>query len=265
MEFVIENLTKTFGNKVVINDASFSFQEGKIYGLLGRNGAGKTTLFNCINGDLKTNGGRFFFFDGEERKPEASDIGYVLSTPNVPDFLTAREFLKFFLEINPSEALKKMEVWETPGQDGHASENLYQNLDSNKMDRLFDIVKLAPEDRDRLLKDFSHGMKNKMQMLVALISEPKLLLLDEPLTSLDVVVSEEMKNLLRSYKEGRVTIFSTHILDLAIDLCDEIVLLSKGRLEPVEHAQLNDQEFKAHIIESLQDEDNGDTVNIPQA
>jgi ABC-2 type transport system ATP-binding protein len=87
-------------------------------------------------------------------------------------------------------------------------------------------MSIAPEDRDKLLKDYSHGMKNKMQMLINIIAQPKVLLLYEPLTSLDVVVAEEMKGLLRSLKEGRITIFSTHILDLSLDLCDEIVLLS---------------------------------------
>lgn len=74
---------------------------GKIYGLLGRNGAGKTTLFNCINRDIKADGGSFWLEDnGNRREVVADDIGYVLSTPTVPEFLTGREFLKFFLDIN---------------------------------------------------------------------------------------------------------------------------------------------------------------------
>ena len=76
-----------------------------------------------------------------------------------------------------------------------------------------------------------------MQMLINIMAQPKILLLDEPLTSLDVVVAEEMKQLLRSLKAGRITIFSTHIMDLALDLCDEIVLLSRGELEVVEKIQ----------------------------
>ena len=71
------------------------------------------------------------------------------------------------------------------------------------------------------MKDYSHGMKNKMQMLINIIAKPEILLLDEPLTSLDVVVAEEMKQLLRALKSDRITIFSTHIMDLALDLCDE--------------------------------------------
>ena len=116
------------------------------------------------------------------------------------------------------------------------------------------MMSIAPEDRDKLLKDYSHGMKNKMQMLINIIAQPKILLLDEPLTSLDVVVAEEMKQLLRSQKDGKITIFSTHIMDLALDLCDEIVLLSHGVLEVVEKSNLDNQEFKEKIIAALKEE-----------
>ena len=94
-----------------------------------------------------------------------------------------------------------------------------------------------------------------MQMLINIIAHPNILLLDEPLTSLDVVVAEEMKQLLRSLKEGRITIFSTHIMDLALDLCDEIVLLSHGELEVVEKSNLDNQEFKEKIIAALREEE----------
>ena len=98
MEFVIEHLSKRFEQKEVLKDIDFTFQEGKIYGLLGRNGAGKTTLFNCLNRDIKADSGTFFLEEyGTRREVAAEDIGYVLSTPTVPEFLTGREFLKFFL------------------------------------------------------------------------------------------------------------------------------------------------------------------------
>lgn len=90
MEFIIEHLQKHFETKNVLRDISFSFQSGKIYGLLGRNGAGKTTLFNCLNRDMRADGGRFFILEeGREREPRAEEMGYVLSTPAVPEFLTA--------------------------------------------------------------------------------------------------------------------------------------------------------------------------------
>ena len=226
MQFVIEHLEKCYEKKEVLRDASFAFASGKIYGLLGRNGAGKTTLFNCINRDIRSDGGSFYLVgdDGARRELQAQDVGYVLSTPTVPEFLTAREFLKFFLEINEGKI-----------------------RNPQPLDVYFDRMNIAPEDRDKLLKDYSHGMKNKMQMLVNLIAEP--------LTSLDVVVAEEMKELLRHQKAGRVTIFSTHLMDLALDLCDEIVLLSHGVLSRVDKADLDEEGFKEKIIAALQAEE----------
>lgn len=233
MKFIIEHLSKRFEKKEVLRDIDFTFEEGKIYGLLGRNGAGKTTLFNCLNRDLIADGGSFYLEENEIRRDvKAEDIGYVLSTPTVPEFLTGREFLKFFMDIN--EASVK---------------------DPKPLDAYFDYMSIDPEDRDKLLKDYSHGMKNKMQMLINIIAQPNILLLDEPLTSLDVVVAEEMKQLLRSLKDGRITIFSTHIMDLALDLCDEIVLLSHGELEVVEKSNLDNHEFKEKIIAALREED----------
>lgn len=232
MKFVIEHLSKHFEQKEVLRDVTFTFEDGKIYGLLGRNGAGKTTLFNCLNRDMKVDSGSFFLIDNDvQREVNAEDIGYVLSTPTVPEFLTGREFLKFFIDINADSIGNPL-----------------------PLDEYFDMVSIAAEDRDKLLKDYSHGMKNKMQMLINIIAQPKILLLDEPLTSLDVVVAEEMKQLLRSLKDGKITIFSTHIMDLALDLCDEIVLLTHGELEVVEKSNLDNQEFKERIIAALKEE-----------
>lgn len=232
MKFIIEHLSKKFDKKQVLRDIDFTFEDGKIYGLLGRNGAGKTTLFNCLNGDIRSDSGRFYIeTEDGARDLEPEDIGYVLSTPTVPEFMTGREFLKFFVDIH---------------------ENVIKEPKS--LDEYFDYMSIAPEDRNKLLKDYSHGMKNKMQMLINIIAQPNILLLDEPLTSLDVVVAEEMKQLLRSLKGGRITVFSTHILDLALDLCDEIVLLSHGELEIVAKSDLDSGEFKEKIIAALKEE-----------
>ncbi|MBR2246506.1 MAG: ABC transporter ATP-binding protein, partial [Bacilli bacterium] len=209
MKLIIENLNKKYDKKEVLKDIDFTFEEGKIYGLIGRNGAGKTTLFNAINEDIDIDSGKFYLDDlyGKE-KLNTKDIGYVISTPTVPEFLTAREFLEFFLEVN--------------------KDNI---KDIKTTDKYFDMVKIDKEDRDKLLKEYSHGMKNKMQMLINIISSPKIILLDEPLTSLDVVVQEDMKKLLKGIKKEHIIIFSTHILEIALDLCDEIVILNNKELE----------------------------------
>ena len=218
MKFIIEHLSKRFEHKEVLKDINFTFEEGKIYGLLGRNGAGKTTLFNCLNRDIKADGGSFCLEEnGVRREVAAEDIGLcplhphgagVSHRPGVPQVLHGHQCRSSIRTPSPWTSISM-------------------------------TMSIAPEDRDKLLKDYSHGMKNKMQMLINIIAQPNILLLDEPLTSLDVVVAEEMKKLLRSLKDGRITIFSTHILDLALDLCDEIVLLSHGELEVVEKSNLD--------------------------
>ena len=232
MKLIVKDLTKKFDQKQVLTDINFTFEQGKIYGLLGRNGAGKTTFFNCLNKDIPFDSGTFLLEDKDQKEVTLSDIGYVLSTSNVPEFLTGREFLKFFLEINQKEI-----------------------KDLKSIDEYFDFMHIEVEDRDKLLKDYSYGMKNKMQMLVNIIANPKILLLDEPLTSLDVVVAEEMKQMLKSIKKDHIIIFSTHIMELALSLCDEIVILNHGKLEEIDRNNISDKEMKDKITGSLTEEE----------
>lgn len=235
MKLIVKKVEKNFEKKEVLKGLNFTFEQGKIYGLLGRNGAGKTTFFNCLNEDLKIDNGEFYIENEEniQRKLESDDIGYVLSTPSVPEFLTGREFLKFFIDINKNKI-----------------------KDKKTIDEYFDFMKIEKEDRDKLLKDYSHGMKNKMQMLVNIIANPNILLLDEPLTSFDVVVAEEMKQLLKNIKKDHIIIFSTHIMELALDLCDEIVILNNGILEEIDRDNLENNVVKEKIIKALKEEAN---------
>ncbi|SKA59645.1 ABC-2 type transport system ATP-binding protein [Eubacterium uniforme] len=230
MKLVLEEIFKKFDDKVVIADTGFTFESGKIYGLLGRNGAGKTTLFNIINDDIKAEHGKVYLTDdeGNTRKLDIEDIGYVISAPVVPNFLTGREMLKFFIEINQKRI-----------------------KDLKTIDEYFDMVSIDEADRYRLAKDYSHGMKNKMMMLLNFISNPDVWLLDEPLTSLDVVVADEMKQLLRTMKGDHIMILSTHIMELATGLCDEIVLLKDGKLLPLDKGDMTKEEFEKFIIDIL--------------
>nr|WP_288722947.1 ABC transporter ATP-binding protein [uncultured Sellimonas sp.] len=234
MELRLEKIQKSFGAKTVLKDCTFTFEKGKIYGLLGRNGAGKTTLFNCLSDEIQPDFGEAFLSTGEDGKRTLfpDDVGYVLSVPILPDFLTGEEFVRFFMDINQDKISKDL-----------------------TMEECFDIVQIAPEDRKRLIKGYSHGMKNKIQMICFMIAKPPVILLDEPLTSFDVVVALEMKQLLRSMKKDHVIIFSTHILQLATDLCDEIVVLSEGHLSLLDHEMLKSKDFEEQIIELLKDEE----------
>jgi len=234
MKLVLKDIEKSYGEKQVLKKASFTFEKGKIYGLLGRNGAGKTTLFNCISGELKYENGRVYISeDGKETEDiDYKNVGYVFSEPVLPEFLTGYEFLKFFIDINKDKI-----------------ENLLT------IDEYFDIIKIKEDDRYRLMKGYSHGMKNKMQMVCLLITRPAVILLDEPLTSFDVVVALEIKNLLKEMKSEHIIIFSTHILQLATDLCDEILVLNNCILEEVDSEILKSAEFETKIMEILKEKD----------
>ena len=237
MELQLEQIRKSFGEKEVLKGCTFRFEKGKIYGLLGRNGAGKTTLFNCLSDEIAPDSGTANICqdDGTLEALGEEHIGYVFSTPVLPDFLTGYEFLKFYMEINQDRANPDITI-----------------------DTYFDMVKIDQEDRNRLIKGYSHGMKNKLQMLCFIFARPPVILLDEPLTSFDVVVALEIKKLLREIKKDHIIIFSTHILQLATDLCDELVVLSEGRLQQLDHEMLKSKDFETRIIELLQDEEDHD-------
>lgn len=229
MKLIVNEIEKKFEEKEVLKGASFTFEKGKICGLLGRNGAGKTTLFNCISHEIDFDGGSVSLEENGENRPVNFDMmGYAFSTPVLPEFLTGYEFIKFFLDIHKGKIENPLTVEE------------YAQM-----------VGLDLPDLDRLLKGYSHGMKNKMQMLCLLISKPPVILLDEPLTSLDVVAAHEMKELLLAMKKDHIIILSTHILQLAQDLCDEIVLLHQGKLSGVDDLDCHDQGFEEHVMELL--------------
>lgn len=233
MELRLNHVKKSFGDKTVLDDCSFVFQQGKIYGLLGRNGAGKTTLFNCLSDEIQPDMGNALICDDEgEHVLLPDEIGYVFSVPVLPDFLTGEEFVRFFMDINRDRI------------ETGASAETY-----------FDLVQIDPEDRRKLIKGYSHGMKNKLQMLSFLLTHPDVILLDEPLTSFDVVVASEMKQLLLQMKSDHILLFSTHVLQLASDLCDEIILLNHGELELLDHELLNSPDFEERVVAMLKEDD----------
>lgn len=233
MRLVIENLSKKFEEKSVLMDLSAKFDQGIIYALLGRNGAGKTTLFSLISKELKKDSGEIYLLEDDEKIDiNLKDIFFMLAEPELPRFLTAREFINFFIDVN--------------------KERINDNPDPNYY---FDLVRFDEEDKDRLIQGYSTGMRNKLQMMMFLILKPKVILMDEPLNSLDVVVQKEMKDLIKYIKNDHIIIFSTHILDLAKDISDEIVLLHKGQIEEVDREIKNNPDFEEKIIDLLQKED----------
>ena len=241
MQLALKNINKSFDDKQLFNDVTFNFETGKIYGLLGRNGAGKTTLFNCIAQNLSVDSGSIAIIDdaGQENTAyENTEIGFVTTTTHLPDFMTGLEFVHFVMDLN-------RERLTTPYS---ARENLTR-------------YGINDSDQNKLLRDYSHGMQNKVQMLVTEVTNTPIYLLDEPLTSFDPVAAYEVKERIRELKSQAIVIFSTHILELAKELCDEIVLLHDQKLEVLVNDKLQSQDFEKEIVTILSEEHGNDTLS----
>ncbi|WP_413523306.1 ABC transporter ATP-binding protein [Lactococcus raffinolactis] len=241
MQLALKNINKSFDDKQLFNDVTFNFETGKIYGLLGRNGAGKTTLFNCIAQNLSVDSGSIAIIDdaGQENTAyENTEIGFVTTTTHLPDFMTGLEFVHFVMDLN-------RERLTTPYS---ARENLTR-------------YGINDSDQNKLLRDYSHGMQNKVQMLVTEMTNTPIYLLDEPLTSFDPVAAYEVKERIRELKSQAIVIFSTHILELAKELCDEIVLLHDQKLEVLGNDKLQSQDFEKEIVTILSEEHGNDTLS----
>lgn len=231
MKLIVQDIEKAFGEKKVLQKACASFESGKIYGLLGRNGAGKTTLFRMIYDDLEKDGGEVLLEEeGRSKSLEHKEVGMVFSQPVLPNFLTGYEFIRFFSDVHG-------------GIKGESIEDSFQRFG-------FD-----DGDMNRLIIGYSHGMKSKLHLMCMAIAKPKIILLDEPLTSLDVVIAAEMKKMLLELKEDRILIISTHILQLAKDLCDEIVLLKDGKLQELTNLTKDNPDYEEEVIRALTEEE----------
>ncbi|MCK6472256.1 MAG: ABC transporter ATP-binding protein [Planctomycetes bacterium] len=208
----IRNLTKRYGEKIAVRDLSLTLREGEIFAFLGPNGAGKTTTIKIITGLVKPTsgtaivGGHDIATDGLAVKALMS---YVPDEPYLYDKLTAREFLRMIGD-------------------------LYRMPPERLTDRIAKMIKAFELESfvDDLCESFSHGMKQRVVIASALLHEPRLLVIDEPMVGLDPKSARTLKDLLgRLAREDRVTIFmSTHTLSVAEELADRIGILSKGQL-----------------------------------
>lgn len=231
MKLVVSHLKKRFGSKEVLKDIDFTFQQGSIYALLGRNGSGKTTLFNLIASNFSKDAGtvKLIEEDGSMHDIKNEDIFLMVAEPILPRFLTGYEFIKFFVEVH--------------------------HVTDVDIDAYFNQIEFHPQDRHRLIQSYSTGMKNKLQMIMFLILKPKIILMDEPLTSLDVVIQLQMKRIIKQIQKDHIIIFSTHILQLAKDLCEELVILNDGYLQAIDQEVMHTQDFEHNIIELLKDKE----------
>ena len=207
----IENLTKIYGDKKAVDGLSLHIQKGEIYGFIGHNGAGKTTTLKACCGILNFNEGEIFV-DGVSIKEKPLDckakVAYIPDNPDLYAFMSGIQYLNFVADIFkiPSDVRKER---------------------IRKYGDIFDLTK----DLAQSIAAYSHGMKQKLAIISALIHEPKLILLDEPFVGLDPKAAHSLKGIMRELCDnGSAIFFSTHVLEVAEKLCDKIAIIKGGKL-----------------------------------
>ena len=227
MKLLIEGIQKSYGQNVVLNNISYNFEHGKIYTILGKNGSGKTTLFSGIAHKGFFDSGQIYLTnnEGEKNKISYEDIGYISATPSLPDFITGYEFVKFMTEVISDQKIDENDIWE-------------------QLER----VDLSKEDGKKIIKNYSLGMKCKLQILGYVINKPKIILMDEPLVSLDIISSAHIKKIIKKMKNNHIILFSTHIMSLANDLGDEIILLKDGNLQPINWEKGTNEDLENEVV-----------------
>ncbi len=206
----VENLVKRYGGHAAVDGMSFTVEEGKIYGFLGPNGAGKTTTMNVMTGYIAADGGTVVI-DGHDilREPIAAKacIGYLPEMPPLYPDMTVREFLLFAAELKKvPKAERKRRVTD-----------LEEQLSLTEMSC-------------RLIKNLSKGYKQRVGLAQALVGNPKVLILDEPMVGLDPKQIIEMRDLIKGLAGDHTVILSSHILSEISAVCDHILIISKGKL-----------------------------------
>lgn len=208
---VIEHLTKSYGSVKAVDDLSLHVLPGDIYGFIGHNGAGKTTTLRAVAGILAFDEG-VIRINGRNAAEEPiackRDTAYIPDNPDLYGHLTGIQYFNFVADIYGVSA-----------QDRDARIKTYA-----------DAFEMTPRLND-LISACSHGMKQKIALISALLHEPKLLLLDEPFVGLDPKASHTLKGIMRELcASGCAIFFSTHVLEVAEKLCNKIAIIKEGRL-----------------------------------
>jgi len=207
----IDHLTKTFGEKVAVDDLSLRIAPGEIYGFIGHNGAGKTTTLRSVVGIQQFDAGEIVI-DGVSLKADPlackSRMAYIPDNPDLYDFMTGIKYLHFVADVFGVGAAERQA-------------RIRQYADT------FELT----GDLGQPIAAYSHGMKQKLALVAAWLHEPRLIIMDEPFVGLDPKASHLLKGMMREVCDrGGAIFFSTHVLEVAEKLCDKVAIIKQGRL-----------------------------------
>lgn len=210
----IKGVSKKYGDKKALSNISFEVGDGEIFGFIGHNGAGKTTLIKAICGILDFDEGKILI-NGKSIQDQPieckRELAYVPDDPELYEEMKAIDFIEFICDMY-DVSLETRE------------KNIQQHANMFNLEN----------ELNNTIKSFSHGMKQKVALIAALVHEPKVLVMDEPFVGLDPKAIFDMKEVMRKVvKNGGTVFFSTHILDVAEKLCTRVAIIKKGKLVEV--------------------------------
>ena len=207
----IEHLTKTYGAKKAVDDLSLHIRAGEIYGFIGHNGAGKTTTIKSCCGILQFEQGEIYVDGVSIREVPIGckqKIAYLPDNPDLYEFLSGVKYLNFIADVYGVSRQQR----------------------EQKIREYADLFGLT-QDLAQPISAYSHGMKQKLAIISALIHSPRLLIMDEPFVGLDPKAAHELKGIMRGLCDsGSAIFFSTHVLEVAEKLCDKVAIIKGGRL-----------------------------------
>ncbi len=208
----IKNFSKTYGEgKRAADNVSLTVEGGDIYGFIGHNGAGKSTTIRAVVGVLDFTEGEIYI-DGHSVKDEPIECkkvtAYIPDNPDLYENLTGMQYLNFIADVFDISAEERVE----------------------RIRKYADMFEITDSLGD-MISSYSHGMKQKVAIISALIHDPKLMVLDEPFVGLDPKASFTLKEIMREMcRNGAAIFFSTHVLDVAEKLCNKVAIIRKGRI-----------------------------------
>ena len=207
----LKNIQKNYGKKQALKDVNLTINPGEIFGLIGHNGAGKSTAIKALVSIIEPSAGEIWV-DGEKLTDNRLNIKKKMAyVPDSPDM---------FLRLTAAE------YWNLIAVAYEVSEE-EKNIQLNKLMALFDMT----EHQSEVISSFSHGMRQKTFVIGALLPNPEIWILDEPMTGLDPQASYDLKELMKQHAaEGNIVLFSTHALEIAQQLCNHIAILKKGEI-----------------------------------
>ena len=207
----IEGFTKRYGEKVAVNNLNLHIAPGEIYGFIGHNGAGKTTTLKACCGLLAATEGKLYINGksiAEDPIACKMEMAYIPDNPDLYDFLTGYDYLNFVADVYGVPKKERNERIDTYGE----------------MLGITEALALP-------ISEYSHGMKQKVAIISALVHAPKLILMDEPFVGLDPSASHQLKQLMKKHcEEGGAIFFSTHVLEVAEKLCHKVAIIKGGNL-----------------------------------